>query len=112
MNEALFKTVKRKIRRGYPEGELRNELRKQGIGETEINEMFDSITKSDTNVGYESASQPEQARMLAAACLAITGMTLLSFNPGNNIAWLLVLTGIAFLLPFIFKKISKEFKRD
>jgi len=112
MNEELLRIVKRKTKRGYPEGELRNELRQQGIGEDEINELFDAITKPDANTGYESASQPEQARMLVAACLGITAIALLSFNSGNNIAWLLLLTGIAFLLPSIFKKISKEFKRD
>ncbi len=112
MNEELFKIVKRKTKRGYPEGELRNELRQQGIGEDEINELFDSITKPGTTVGYERADQSSQTRLLISACLGITGIALLSFNMGNDLAWLLVLAGIACLLPSLFKKISKEFKRD
>lgn len=111
MNKELLKIIKRKTKRGYPEGELRNELQQQGLSETEINELFDSITGSSESDGTDTLPQENQNFLLIASGLGITGLALLSFNNGSLIGWLFILPAILFLAYYALKKISGSFER-
>jgi hypothetical protein len=51
LTDEKIKTIKKKLRSGFPEGELKNDLRKEGFSEEEIKKAFQPVA-SDMRSWY------------------------------------------------------------
>ena len=51
MQDEAKEKIRRKVRNGYPEGEIKNQLRKEGLTEDEIREIF-TAPKADMRSWY------------------------------------------------------------
>ena|SRR6478672_6626906 len=112
-NENLIQSVKKKLKAGYPAGEIKTELREQGYSEEKI-EMIFNATVDPSSQGkpiYSGEKTGNQMLMLTGAGLLITGLAFLSLSSESFIGLSLLTIGGLLLLPFILKRISGEFER-
>lgn len=90
--EDLAKFVHKKLRSGYPEGELRTDLEREGYSPEEINEAFQARVSSNK----ESSESMRSIQVMIGTGLLITGIAVLSvdiFRYFYPFAWILVITG-------------------
>jgi hypothetical protein len=93
--EELKEYIRNKLKRGYPEGELRNDLSSEGYTFEQIQEAI-----------YSPASDPEEKKLdsnpfwyMGSVVIILLGFYRLSTNSGSN-TWgmILIIAGIVSLL--------------
>lgn len=77
ITEEKRKQVKKQLRRGEPEGEIKNMLRKDGYTEDEINALFYDLFPHKEHSGVNRNSKGQIFGLLGAGLL-ITGVSLLA----------------------------------
>jgi hypothetical protein len=112
-NSELIHAVKRKLKSGYPAGEIKTQLREAGISEEDIDAIFNAtVSASSSGEGiYRHESPGNQIFLLGGAGLIITGLAFLSLASESSIGMILTVVGAIMILPFIFKRIAREFER-
>jgi hypothetical protein len=102
ITEEKRKEIKKRLKSGYPAGELKNELLLQGYSEEEIEMAFNFSTKSKPT---KQTKPKYQAFTLIGSCLLVTGIATNSTNTFlKKYAIPLIIIGSIFLIiPLIAK---------
>lgn len=107
--EELTGYVRRKMRNGYPDGELREELKSAGYSPEDIEAAF-----STPRSGGKSSKMNEAFRSATVgvgAGLVITGVAILSVNwfiYYHSIAWGLIIAGTAVIAFYAFNQVTRK----
>ncbi len=111
----LDELVRRKLKKGFPAGELRQELKGLGYTEEEINAAINSYAQTQMDRTGNKAGFNSSGSMLSLAgiSLLIVGIALSSvnFSAGNGPLNVFSLAGLACLSPWLIKKIGAAFRR-
>jgi hypothetical protein len=90
--DAVIGEIKRKLRRGYPQGELINDLLKEGYTDHEIEEAFYKLSNPDKNT-KKTTSFP--LWYVICTGLLITGIAILNIFHNSALGFLFLIPGIA-----------------
>jgi len=105
----LYEYVRRKLRSGHPEGELRNELIKEGHSPEEIESLFYRISNRN-RLTHSSKHEDFPVWYLISFGLLITGIAILGVYKNSDLGYFFVIPGVAGILIrwaiLIGKKIS------
>lgn len=104
----LIKSIKKKLKSGYPDGELKNELLAKGYAADDIERLFFIASGHSNDRGKEKVGQSSYVTMfnLIGMGLLITGIAVI----GTNIwlkeygIYLLIASGLCFVLGFSKKR--------
>jgi len=90
----LPKLINKKLRAGYPVGELKNELLTAGFTEAEIDEVLLKISTKNKGTGKSSVKENTLADMfmLAGVSLLITGIAIINIPTWLTVygSWIIV----------------------
>lgn len=80
--EDLVRSIKKKLKSGYPEGEVRNELLEKGHTEEDIKRLISIASGCSDKLARTTSRHNSGASIfyLAGVALLITGITIMSAN--------------------------------
>jgi fatty acid desaturase len=95
--------IRKKLKRGYPQGEIKEELRKEGYSEQEIEAAFNTLREHNS----QSRGKFPISFVLGTG-LVITGIAVLAIFPGASLGLFFLLGGAAtFIVGFFLEKAKK-----
>lgn len=112
--ELFEKTIRKKLQRGYPEGELVNDLLKEGYSLDDIQKaIYNSSSGKTAQQGFSKGSNIPLWYLLSVG-LVILGLALVSvkFIWLSKYGWVLLVIGLAgiaarFVIPILKEQIKK-----
>jgi hypothetical protein len=111
--EQILKELTKKIKAGYPAGELKNELLAKNRSSEEADEIISDLSESSTKSEKIKFNSNNSVLNLVSISMLILGIAIISVRTWlEPIGYILILIGIIILLPKIFKSIGREFQRD
>jgi len=110
--EMMLKEIRKKLRRGYPAGELLNELKTTGYSDEAAEALMDLAATDTVRKSGISKSPNYSMLSLVGTCCLITGLAVSSFNGISSIFNnILVIGGIILLLPGVMRYLRPHLKR-
>ena len=104
LSEEKKQEIKRKLKKGYPQGELFNEFLKEGLSEKEINEaMFSGNTSSDAN----NKSDPPVSAVIGIG-LIIAGISVLSIFNNSSLGYFFLFSGVVVFVVGLFLQAERK----
>jgi hypothetical protein len=82
VTEEKIKHIRMQLSKGEPEGEIKNQLRKEGYTEDEIGTLFFNLFSKKTDSNKVNSRQDNNAQLfnLIGTCFIIAGISMLAIN--------------------------------
>jgi len=102
--EEKVQEIKRLLRKGEPEGEIKEQLKKEGYTEEEISNAIMPARRPVSNNGGEYPLS-----YFLGAGLLITGIAVLAIFRGSSLGWFFLLGGVAtFIVGYFIENEKKK----
>lgn len=108
---ALIQTIQRKLKKGFPAGEIEQELLESGLPNGTVKQIMEEAVQTKYTAENSAYQKVSSIHKLVASCSIIVGIALLSLNSSNSFGMLLVAVGCLLLLPIFYTMIQQSFKR-
>lgn len=104
--------MRKKIKYGFPPGEIHSYLKDQDYADKEIDELLQIIAQQPAGKPKDSDEKKAVSKVgLLGMCLFITGLSIQSISDNFFMPNILVVTGLMLIMPWLFQKMKKHFTK-